>query len=132
MFFRMRRYNKTLLGDGMEKFPAPLLMKTVHFTMQAILSKAITWFWSHRFQPNVIMSWRDYFMRGNYELQDMLLLPNVYLFNNINTYKLLSTHPSSFSSFSSFLTRLLIVVVHLTVFIFSNEILYLLVSNKVL
>ncbi|KAL3502831.1 hypothetical protein ACH5RR_037280 [Cinchona calisaya] len=56
-------YNKTLLGDDMGKFPAPLMMNTVHFTMQAVLSKAITWFWSHRFQPTTIMSWRDYFVR---------------------------------------------------------------------
>ncbi|KAK4845841.1 hypothetical protein QYF36_009768 [Acer negundo] len=56
-------YNKTLLGDDMGKFPAPLLMNTVHFSMQAVLSKAITWFWSHRFQPSVVMSWRDYFLR---------------------------------------------------------------------
>ncbi|XP_031253356.1 probable sugar phosphate/phosphate translocator At1g06470 [Pistacia vera] len=56
-------YNKTLLGDDMGKFPAPLLMNTVHFTMQAVLSKAITWFWSHRFQPSVAMSWRDYLFR---------------------------------------------------------------------
>ncbi|KAG8386766.1 hypothetical protein BUALT_Bualt03G0183100 [Buddleja alternifolia] len=56
-------YNKTLLGDDMGKFPAPLLMNTVHFLMQAILSKAITWFWSDRFNSSV-MSWRDYFVRG--------------------------------------------------------------------
>ncbi|KAK6919678.1 Sugar phosphate transporter domain [Dillenia turbinata] len=56
-------YNKTLLGDDMGKFPAPLLMNTVHFGMQAVLSKTITWIWSHRFQPSVRMSWRDYFMR---------------------------------------------------------------------
>ncbi|KAK2633355.1 hypothetical protein Ddye_032752 [Dipteronia dyeriana] len=56
-------YNKTLLGDDMGKFPAPLLMNTVHFSMQAVLSKAITWFWSHRFQPSIVMSWRDYFLR---------------------------------------------------------------------
>ncbi|GER56479.1 nucleotide/sugar transporter family protein [Striga asiatica] len=56
-------YNKTLLGDKMGKFPAPLLMNTVHFTMQAVLSKAITWFWSDRFHPSV-MSWKDYFVRG--------------------------------------------------------------------
>ncbi|KAL2496720.1 putative sugar phosphate/phosphate translocator [Forsythia ovata] len=55
-------YNKTLLGDHLGKFPAPLLMNTVHFAMQAVLSKAITWFWSERFQPS-IMSWRDYFVR---------------------------------------------------------------------
>ncbi|KAM5578411.1 putative sugar phosphate/phosphate translocator [Rosa sericea] len=54
-------YNKSLLGDNLGKFPAPLLMNTVHFTMQAILSKAITWYWSHRFKTSVTMSWRDYF-----------------------------------------------------------------------
>ncbi|XP_073140190.1 probable sugar phosphate/phosphate translocator At1g06470 [Henckelia pumila] len=55
-------YNKTLLGDDMGKFPAPLLMNTVHFVMQAVLSNAITWFWSDRFHSSV-MSWRDYFVR---------------------------------------------------------------------
>ncbi|KAL8046828.1 hypothetical protein ABFS82_08G204200 [Erythranthe guttata] len=55
-------YNKTLLGDDMGKFPAPLLMNTVHFSMQAALSKAITWFWSERFYSPV-MSWKDYFAR---------------------------------------------------------------------
>ncbi|XP_059291575.1 probable sugar phosphate/phosphate translocator At1g06470 [Lycium ferocissimum] len=56
-------YNKTLLGDHLGKFPAPLLMNTVHFTMQAVLSKAITGFWSQRFQPTVMMSWRDYSLK---------------------------------------------------------------------
>ncbi|KAL8133599.1 putative sugar phosphate/phosphate translocator At1g06470 isoform X2 [Apium graveolens] len=56
-------YNKTLLGKDMGKFPAPLLMNTFHFGMQAILSKAITWIWSSRFQPPVTMSWKDYFIR---------------------------------------------------------------------
>ncbi|KAL4586403.1 hypothetical protein LXL04_011039 [Taraxacum kok-saghyz] len=56
-------YNKTLLGDDMGKFPAPLLMNTIHFAMQAVLSRAITYFWSHRFEPTVTMSWKDYFMR---------------------------------------------------------------------
>ncbi|KAL5570876.1 hypothetical protein UlMin_020473 [Ulmus minor] len=56
-------YNKSLLGNDLGKFPAPLLMNTVHFSMQAILSKSITWYWSHRFQPSVAMSWRDYYMR---------------------------------------------------------------------
>ncbi|KAL6529494.1 hypothetical protein OROGR_015117 [Orobanche gracilis] len=55
-------YNKSLLGDDMGKFPAPLLMNTVHFTMQALLSRGITWFWSDRFHPSV-MSWKDYFVR---------------------------------------------------------------------
>ncbi|XP_042514431.1 probable sugar phosphate/phosphate translocator At1g06470 isoform X2 [Macadamia integrifolia] len=56
-------YNKTLLGDDLGKFPAPMLMNTVHFGMQAFLSNAITWFWAKRFRPRVAMSWRDYFMR---------------------------------------------------------------------
>uniref|UniRef100_A0A1J3C9D8 Putative sugar phosphate/phosphate translocator n=1 Tax=Noccaea caerulescens TaxID=107243 RepID=A0A1J3C9D8_NOCCA len=56
-------YNKTLLGDDLGKFPAPLLMNTIHFSMQAVLSKMITWYWSGRFQPDVTISWRDYFIR---------------------------------------------------------------------
>ncbi|XP_070006773.1 putative sugar phosphate/phosphate translocator At1g06470 [Nicotiana tabacum] len=56
-------YNKTLLGDHLGKFPAPLLMNTFHFAMQAILSKFITWFCSRKFQPTVMMSWKDYFLR---------------------------------------------------------------------
>ncbi|GLT26707.1 hypothetical protein SLA2020_017530 [Shorea laevis] len=56
-------YNKTLLGDHLGKFPAPMLMNTVHFTIQAVLSKLITWYWSDRFQQNVPMSWNDYLSR---------------------------------------------------------------------
>ncbi|XP_024991800.1 probable sugar phosphate/phosphate translocator At1g06470 [Cynara cardunculus var. scolymus] len=56
-------YNKTLLGDDMGRFPAPLLMNTVHFTMQAVLSRGITYFWSQRSEPTIAMSWKDYFMR---------------------------------------------------------------------
>ncbi|KAL3587267.1 hypothetical protein D5086_014134 [Populus alba] len=63
LFFILVWYNKTLLGDDMGRFPAPLLMNTVHFTMQAVLSTAITWYWSDRFRPNVAMSWKDYFIR---------------------------------------------------------------------
>ncbi|KAL1562809.1 putative sugar phosphate/phosphate translocatorisoform X1 [Salvia divinorum] len=55
-------YNKTLLGDDLGKFPAPLLMNTIHFVMQAALSTAITWFWPERFHSSV-MSWSDYFSR---------------------------------------------------------------------
>lgn len=55
-------YNKTLLGDDMGKFPAPLLMNTIHFAMQAVLSMGITWFWSDRFHSS-FMSWNDYFVR---------------------------------------------------------------------
>ncbi|KAI4385052.1 hypothetical protein MLD38_003120 [Melastoma candidum] len=56
-------YNKTLLGNHMGKFPAPLLMNAMHFTMQSFLSKFITWGWSHRFQTGHTMSWRDYFVK---------------------------------------------------------------------
>lgn len=66
--FGLIRYNKTLLGDNMGRFPAPLLMNTFHFTMQAVLSTAITWYWSDRFRPNVAMSWKDYFIRGSSSL----------------------------------------------------------------
>lgn len=58
------RYNKSLLGDDLGKFPAPLLMNTVHFSMQAVFSKGITWYWSNRFQTGGSMSWRDYFVKG--------------------------------------------------------------------
>uniref|UniRef100_A0A7N0RGV2 Sugar phosphate transporter domain-containing protein n=1 Tax=Kalanchoe fedtschenkoi TaxID=63787 RepID=A0A7N0RGV2_KALFE len=56
-------YNKILLGDHLGKFPAPLLMNTVHFLMQAIISLTITNCWSQKFQPSVSMSWKDFFFR---------------------------------------------------------------------
>ncbi|XP_008792324.2 probable sugar phosphate/phosphate translocator At1g06470 [Phoenix dactylifera] len=57
-------YNKTLLGEHMGKFPAPLLMNTVHFTMQAVLSKAILYFQSRGSESRgPAMTWRDYFIR---------------------------------------------------------------------
>ncbi|KAI3696104.1 hypothetical protein L1987_79113 [Smallanthus sonchifolius] len=56
-------YNKTLLGDDMGRFPAPLLMNTVHFAMQAVLSRGIIYFWSQKFEPTVPMARKDYFMR---------------------------------------------------------------------
>lgn len=56
-------YNKTLLGDKLGKFPAPLLMNTIHFAMQAVLSKVIIRFCSPNLQPTVMMSWRDYFIK---------------------------------------------------------------------
>lgn len=46
----------------MGKFPAPLLMNTIHFSMQAVLSKAITWIWWERFHKGVHLTWRDYFI----------------------------------------------------------------------
>ncbi|KAK4786563.1 hypothetical protein SAY86_010396 [Trapa natans] len=56
-------YNKTLLGDDMGKFPAPLLMNTVHFTMQAALSQAIIWYRRKKDDTSLSMSWKDYFSR---------------------------------------------------------------------
>ncbi|KAF0901478.1 hypothetical protein E2562_003474 [Oryza meyeriana var. granulata] len=56
-------YNKTLLGDKLGKFPAPLLMNTVHFALQAGLSKIIMLFQSKGMANAVEMGWKDYFMR---------------------------------------------------------------------
>lgn len=56
-------YNKTLLGDKLGKFPAPLLMNTVHFALQAALSKIIMLFQAKGLDTAVEMSWKDYFMR---------------------------------------------------------------------
>ncbi|CAO2813228.1 unnamed protein product [Amaranthus hypochondriacus] len=56
-------YNKSLLGDHMGRFPAPLLMNSFHFSMQAVLSKTITWIWYERFHKGIRMTWRDYFAK---------------------------------------------------------------------
>ncbi|EEE65099.1 hypothetical protein OsJ_20151 [Oryza sativa Japonica Group] len=56
-------YNKTLLGDKLGKFPAPLLMNTVHFALQAGLSKIIMLFQTKGVENAVEMGWKDYFMR---------------------------------------------------------------------
>ncbi|OAY76776.1 putative sugar phosphate/phosphate translocator [Ananas comosus] len=56
-------YNKTLLGEKLGKFPAPLLMNTFHFTLQAVLSKIILCFQSRGPDNGVKMSWKDYFIR---------------------------------------------------------------------
>ncbi|KAK1302092.1 putative sugar phosphate/phosphate translocator [Acorus calamus] len=56
-------YNKTLLGDKLGKFPAPLLMNTVHFLMQAVMSRIIICCRSRRSESAVSMTWRDYFIR---------------------------------------------------------------------
>uniref|UniRef100_A0A0D9WM12 Sugar phosphate transporter domain-containing protein n=1 Tax=Leersia perrieri TaxID=77586 RepID=A0A0D9WM12_9ORYZ len=57
-------YNKTLLGDKLGKFPAPLLMNTVHFALQAGLSKIIMLFQSKGVENAAVeMGWKDYFMR---------------------------------------------------------------------
>ncbi|AQL02037.1 probable sugar phosphate/phosphate translocator At1g06470 [Zea mays] len=56
-------YNKTLLGDKLGKFPAPLLMNTVHFALQAGLSKLIIFLQSKGPEAAVEMGWKDYFIR---------------------------------------------------------------------
>ncbi|XP_072964318.1 probable sugar phosphate/phosphate translocator At1g06470 [Typha angustifolia] len=56
-------YNKTLLGEKLGKFPAPLLMNTFHFTLQAVLSKIIVCFQSRGPDNSVKMTWKDYFLR---------------------------------------------------------------------
>ncbi|XP_042446864.1 probable sugar phosphate/phosphate translocator At1g06470 [Zingiber officinale] len=57
-------YNKTLLGDNLGKFPAPLLMNTIHFSLQAIFSNVIVYIQSRNSESsNNIMTWKDYFAR---------------------------------------------------------------------
>ncbi|XP_020100212.1 probable sugar phosphate/phosphate translocator At1g06470 isoform X2 [Ananas comosus] len=63
LFFIFVWYNKTLLGEKLGKFPAPLLMNTFHFTLQAVLSKIILCFQSRGPDNGVKMSWKDYFIR---------------------------------------------------------------------
>nr|DAD48208.1 TPA_asm: hypothetical protein HUJ06_018145 [Nelumbo nucifera] len=68
-------YNKILLGDQLWKFPAPLLMSTVHFAMQAVLSKAITCCYAQRFKPSIKIPWRDYFIRDGLCLSQLYQRP---------------------------------------------------------
>eukprot|EP00249_Psilotum_nudum_P010566 c22617_g1_i2 orf=556-2184(-) len=56
-------YNKELLGADLGRFPAPLLMNTIHFSMQAVISTLMLQFCCHSLRPPVRMSWRDYFLR---------------------------------------------------------------------
>lgn len=58
-------YNKTLLGDHLGKFPVPLMMNTVHFGMQAVLSNAIVFFQLRCGESSKVpvMTWKDYFFR---------------------------------------------------------------------
>ncbi|KAL6616070.1 hypothetical protein ACP70R_038340 [Stipagrostis hirtigluma subsp. patula] len=57
-------YNKEMLGKHMWKFPAPFLMNTVHFTMQAVASRAILWFQQRGLEGGASeMSWKDYGLR---------------------------------------------------------------------
>ncbi|XP_062206867.1 probable sugar phosphate/phosphate translocator At1g06470 [Phragmites australis] len=57
-------YNKEMLGKHMWKFPAPFLMNTVHFTMQAVASRVIVWFQNRGLEGGASkMSWKDYGLR---------------------------------------------------------------------
>lgn len=57
-------YNKEMLGKHMWKFPAPFLMNTVHFTMQAVASRAIVWFQHRGLEGGASkMTWKDYSLR---------------------------------------------------------------------
>ncbi|MCO5568521.1 hypothetical protein L7F22_022220 [Adiantum nelumboides] len=56
-------YNKKLLGAKLWDFPAPLLMNTVHFTMQAVISWLALPFFSPSIRPAHGISWRDYLVR---------------------------------------------------------------------
>ncbi|KAL6845163.1 hypothetical protein ACP4OV_024658 [Aristida adscensionis] len=57
-------YNKEMLGKHMWKFPAPFLMNTVHFTMQAVASRAMVWFQQRGVEGEASkMSWKDYGLR---------------------------------------------------------------------
>ncbi|CAL9119510.1 unnamed protein product [Musa textilis] len=56
-------YNKTLLGDKLGKFPAPLLMNTFHFALQAILSKIVVCIQSRKGDVAIKMTWKDYFIK---------------------------------------------------------------------
>ncbi|MCO5612083.1 hypothetical protein L7F22_066345 [Adiantum nelumboides] len=56
-------YNKKLIGAKLWDFPAPLLMNTVHFTMQAVISWLALRFFSPSIRPAHGISWRDYFVR---------------------------------------------------------------------
>lgn len=56
-------YNKKLLGAKLWEFPAPLLMNTVHFALQAAISSlALRFFWPSM-RPTTSITWRDYFIR---------------------------------------------------------------------
>lgn len=58
-------YNKFLLGEDFGKFPAPLLMNTIHFSMQAIISSILVRFsWCGTNPSQIRMTWKDYFRRG--------------------------------------------------------------------
>lgn len=54
--------NFSLLGEKMGKFPAPLLMNTIHFSMQGLVSTLVLRFFYPAWHPQT-MSWKDYLTR---------------------------------------------------------------------
>ncbi|KAH9314699.1 hypothetical protein KI387_023326 [Taxus chinensis] len=54
--------NFSLLGEKMGKFPAPLLMNTIHFSMQGLVSTIVVRFCYPALRPQS-MTWKDYFFR---------------------------------------------------------------------
>lgn len=66
-----------MLGKKYFHFPAPLLMNTIHFTMQAVFSKVIIFFRSRKSgNRDEKMSWRDYSIRGTcYSFSILSVLP---------------------------------------------------------
>ncbi|XP_057859699.2 probable sugar phosphate/phosphate translocator At1g06470 isoform X1 [Cryptomeria japonica] len=57
--------NFSLLGEKMGKFPAPLLMNTIHFSMQGLVSTIVVRFCFPGLRPQA-MTWKDYFSRGEF------------------------------------------------------------------
>ncbi|XP_078429243.1 nucleotide/sugar transporter family protein [Wolffia australiana] len=56
-------YNKSLLGNKLGNFPAPLLMNTIHFVMQAVLSRLILWCRPRNADNKAKITWHDYFFK---------------------------------------------------------------------
>ncbi|KAL3681423.1 hypothetical protein R1sor_024379 [Riccia sorocarpa] len=56
-------YNKVLLGMHRGHFPAPLLMNTIHFLMQAVISTVVVRYIKPSLLPTVGITWKDYCMR---------------------------------------------------------------------
>ena len=66
------RYNKKLLGQHMWDFPAPMLMNTVHFGLQAIISSLALRFFCPSMRPEK-MSWKDYSIRGKIDFPQYII-----------------------------------------------------------
>ncbi|CAI5464823.1 unnamed protein product [Closterium sp. Yama58-4] len=56
-------YNKALISEKHGRFPAPLLMTTVHFLVQGGIALLLLRCCCHSWLPVTPISWRDYFVR---------------------------------------------------------------------